>query len=117
MYSPKRLKTLKQKAAEAGLKPQLNNSEVNVESQGNFAPIELAPRNNIKVLIGKYSTFDEAKNAQINIKKCQKIAPFIRKSRQRLLSSNRFLQQYGCCKKVFAGGYSKDRYDVWIYQQ
>jgi hypothetical protein len=104
------------KAAEAGLKPQLNNSEVNVESQGNFAPIELAPRNNIKVLIGKYSTFDEAKNAQINIKSAKKIAPFIRKV------DNVYCLQIGSYSNMdvargVAGGYGKDGYDVWIYQQ
>lgn len=107
------------KAVENGLKPQINstiNSELNVETQGNFAPIELAPKANIKVLVGKYSTFDEAKNAQTNMKSAKKIAPFIRKV------DNVYCLQIGSYSNMevarsVAGGYGKDGYDVWIYQQ
>jgi len=91
-------------------------SDLNVEAQGNFAPIELAPKANIKVLIGRYSTFDEAKNAQANIKNVKKIAPFVRKI------DNVYCLQIGSYTSMdvarsVAGSYNKDGFDVWIYQQ
>ncbi len=107
------------KAAEAGLKPHINNNEndeLNVEAQGVYAPIELPARANIKVLIGRYSTFDEAKTAQINVKNVKKTTPFIRKV------DNVYCLQVGSYSNMdvarsVAGNYGKDGFDVWIYQQ
>ncbi len=111
------------KAVQAGLKPQINNTgantgggELNVDVQGMYAPIELAPRANIKVLVGRYATFDEAKNAQINMKNIKKTTPFIRKV------DNVYCLQIGSYTNMdvarsVAGGYGKDGFDVWIYQQ
>lgn len=100
-------------------KPQTNNAgngELNIDVQGMYAPIELAPRANIKVLVGRYATFDEAKNAQINMKNIKKTAPFIRKV------DNVYCLQIGSYTNMdvarsVAGGYGKDGFDVWIYQQ
>lgn len=109
------------KATESGLKPQINNTEtentdLNMNVQGIYAPIELAPKANIKVLIGKYSTFDDAKNAQNVMKSVKKTAPFIRKV------DNVYCLQIGSYSNMdvarsVAGGYAKDGFDVWIYQQ
>lgn len=106
--------------AENTTKPQTltnsENNELNVDVQGMYAPIELAPKANIKVLIGKYSTFDDAKNAQNVMKTIKKTAPFIRKV------DNVYCLQIGSYSNMdvarsVAGGYAKDGFDVWIYQQ
>ena len=108
------------KPAENTTKPQTltnsENNELNVDVQGMYAPIELAPKANIKVLIGKYSTFDDAKNAQNVMKTIKKTAPFIRKV------DNVYCLQIGSYSNMdvarsVAGGYAKDGFDVWIYQQ
>ena len=98
--------------------PQQNEtSNVVPEAQGNFAPIEFVPKANIKVLIGKYSTFDEAKTAQTSMKNSKaRIAPFIRKV------DDVYCLQIGSYSNMdvargVAGTYSRDGYDVWIYQQ
>ncbi len=95
---------------------QDGSNELNVDVQGAYAPIELTPRANIKVLIGKYSTFDEAKTAQTGMKNARKTAPFIRKV------DNVYCLQIGSYTNMdvarsVAGSYGKDGYDVWIYQQ
>lgn len=107
-----------QNTTETAQKPQNNtgSGELNIDVQGIYAPIELAPRANIKVLVGRYSTFDEAKNAQINMKNIKKTAPFIRKV------DNVYCLQIGSYSNMdvarsVAGGYGKDGFDVWIYQQ
>ncbi len=109
---------VQQNTTETAQKPQNNtgNGELNIDVQGIYAPIELAPRANIKVLVGRYSTFDEAKNAQINMKNIKKTAPFIRKV------DNVYCLQIGSYSNMdvarsVAGGYGKDGFDVWIYQQ
>lgn len=88
-----------------------------VETQGAFAPIELPPRANIKVLIGRYATFEEAKTAQNAIKNSKaRIAPFIKKV------DNVYSLQLGSYSNMdvarsIAGSYAKEGFDVWIYQQ
>ncbi len=91
--------------------------DIDALPQGNFAPIELAPRSNIKVLIGKYPTFDEAKTAQTAMKNSKaRIAPFIRRV------GNVYSLQIGSYSNMdvarsVAGNYGKEGFDVWIYQQ
>lgn len=90
---------------------------VNIEQQGVFSPIELPQKANIKVLIGKYPTFDDAKSAQTAMKNSKaRIAPFIRKV------DDIYCLQIGSYSnmdvaRAVAGNYGKDGYDVWIYQQ
>ncbi len=106
----------------AGLMPKVPQTaaevpDINALPQGNFAPIELAPRANIKVLIGKYPTFDEAKTAQNAMKNSKaRIAPFIRRV------DNVYSLQIGSYSNMdvarsVAGSYGKEGFDVWIYQQ
>ena len=111
-----------QNSQNAGLMPKVPQTasdvpDINALPQGNFAPIELAQKSNIKVLIGKYNTFDEAKTAQTAMKNSKaRIAPFIRRV------DNAYSLQIGSYSNMdvarsVAGSYGKDGYDVWIYQQ
>ena len=104
------------------LMPKIPQSAAEVQDidavpQGNFAPIELAPKANIKVLIGKYSTFDDAKTAQTAMKNSKaRIAPFIRRV------GNVYSLQIGSYSNMdvarsVAGSYGREGFDVWIYQQ
>ena len=104
------------------LMPKIPQSAAEVQDidavpQGNFAPIELAPKANIKVLIGKYSTFDDAKTAQTAMKNSKaRIAPFIRRV------GNVYSLQIGSYSNMdvarsVAGSYGIEGFDVWIYQQ
>lgn len=109
-----------QTASKANILPKIptgSTGSVNVEQQGVYAPIELPRPANIKVLIGKYSTFDEAKNAQNAMKNSSaRVAPFIRKV------DNVYCLQVGSyagmdVARGVAGTFAKEGYDVWIYQQ
>ena len=104
------------------LMPKIPQSAAEVQDidavpQGNFAPIELAPKANIKVLIGKYSTFDDAKTAQTAMKNSKaRIAPFIRRV------GNVYSLQIGSYSNMdvarsVAGSYGREGFDGWIYQQ
>lgn len=90
---------------------------INIEQQGVYSPIELPKPANIKVLVGRYSTFEEAKNAQTAMKNSKaKIAPFIRKV------DNVYSLQIGSYTNMdvargVAGSFSMDGFDAWIYQQ
>ncbi len=90
---------------------------LNVEQQGVFSPIELPQKANIKVLIGKYPTFDDAKTAQNAMKNSKaRIAPFIRRV------DDVYCLQIGSYSnmdvaRAVAGNYGKEGFDVWIYQQ
>lgn len=106
----------------ANLMPKLPQTAADVPDidalpQGNFAPIELAPKSNIKVLVGRYPTFDEAKTAQTAMKNSKaRIAPFIRRV------GNVYSLQIGSYSNMdvarsVAGNYGKEGFDVWIYQQ
>lgn len=102
---------------QAKVQQNAETSTVNPETQGNFAPIELVPKANIKVLVGKYPTFDDAKTAQTAMKNSKaRIAPFIRKV------DDVYCLQIGSYSNMdvargVAGTYAKDGFDVWIYQQ
>lgn len=91
--------------------------DINALPQGNLMPIELAPKSNIKVLIGKYSSFDDAKTAQTAMKNSKAhIAPSIRRV------DNVYSLQIGSYSNMdvarsVAGSYGRDGFDVWIYQQ
>lgn len=102
---------------QAKVQQNAETSTVNPETQGNFAPIELVPKANIKVLVGKYPTFDDATTAQTAMKNSKaRIAPFIRKV------DDVYCLQIGSYSNMdvargVAGTYAKDGFDVWIYQQ
>ena len=104
------------------LMPKIPQSAAEVQDidavpQGNFAPIELAPKANIKVLIGKYSTKKKKKTAQTAMKNSKaRIAPFIRRV------GNVYSLQIGSYSNMdvarsVAGSYGREGFDVWIYQQ
>ncbi len=100
---------LPKKAGDASTSASTTNS--------NFAPIELPAKSNIKVLIGKYSTFDEAKTAQSAMKNSKaKIAPFIRKVDDVYCLQIGSYSNMDVARNV-AGSFGKEGFDVWIYQQ
>ena len=104
------------------LMPKIPQSAAEVQDidavpQGNFAPIELAPKANIKVLIGKYSTFDDAKTAQTAMKNSKaRIAPFIRRVGDVYSLQIGSYSNMDVARSV-AGSYGREGFDVWIYQQ
>jgi len=104
----------------ANLMPKIQRTEgetsgVEAIPQGNLAPIELAPKSDIKVLIGRYPTFDEAKTAQNTVKNTKAMTPSIRRV------GSVYSLQVGSytsmdTARVVAGKYGSEGYDVWIYQ-
>jgi len=109
-----------QKPVDAGLMPKIQTSgdvsSPHPSTQGDYAPIELPKPANIKVLIGKYPTFDEAKTAQSVMKNSKaRVAPFIRKV------DGTYSLQIGSYSNMdvarsVAGNYAREGFDVWIYQ-
>lgn len=96
-------------------KPE-NHPPLAVEAQGNFAPIEFTPKTSIKVLIGKYPSYDEAKAAQTAMKNSKaRVAPLRRVDDIYALQIGAYSNMDSA--RAVAGTYSKEGYDVWIYQQ
>ena len=99
------------------LPKQTGETNASNTSSTNFAPIELPAKSNIKVLIGKYSTFDEAKTAQSAMKNSKaKIAQFIRKVDDVYCLQIGSYSNMDVARSV-AGSFGKEGFDVWIYQQ
>lgn len=95
---------------------QKPETSLGVETQGSYAPIEFTPKTNIKVLIGKYPTYDEAKTAQAAMKNTKaRVAPLRKVDGVYSLQIGAYSNMDSA--RSVAGMYSSEGYDVWIYQQ
>lgn len=99
-------------------KMQSENSatSLSVTQNGDFTPVEAVPQTSIKVLVGKYPSFEDAKLGQNNMKTKARVAPFIRKVGSTYSLQIGSYSNMDVARSV-AGNYAAMGFDVWIYQQ